>query len=353
MLMHQMPGYGEPALACWPFVHYRTGKWQLREYKLKSDGKAIWRDAFEEHNGHARAVWFDRFDLARSEAESRNIALIDAIDVLPLDERMRTSLRLKARKVIYIKQRLQDEENLMRQEAQRRTHAHVIPSIESLILPLNVESYRASLYAVLSSAPYLPLAVVAGQHGRILLLRSSKDDRTWEGPFSLTQDNYNYAERAYIAVPFGLSPTFHWGKTKARIRQMLLPRANQLLELASVKRILADLEREGVKVAVAGPYAFWYESNGEVGWSVKEISSGDRTSEEIVWQEGTIHSRNHGRIIVLPYVKENGEQVKGHTKNASNDGPAKPRHPSEYIDLPFKTLNGDLMRGLFGELPYE
>ena len=122
---------------------------------------------------------------------------------------------------------------------------------------------------------------------------------------------------------------------------MLLPRANQLLELASVKRILADLEREGIKVAVVGSYAFWYETNGEIGWSVKEISSEGKGSEETVWREGTIHSRNHGRIIVLPYVKENGELVKGHTKNSPNDGPAKPRHPSQYLDLPFKTLSGD------------
>ncbi|NKL66942.1 hypothetical protein [Rhizobium leguminosarum] len=29
------------------------------------------------------------------------------------------------------------------------------------------------------------------------------------------------------------------------------------------------------------------------------------------------------------------------------------RHPSQYVEIPFKVLNNDLMIGLFGELPYE
>ena len=37
----------------------------------------------------------------------------------------------------------------------------------------------------------------------------------------------------------------------------------------------------------------------------------------------------------FPYIKVNGEKVQGHTKNAPHDGKAKPRHPSEYVELPF------------------
>jgi hypothetical protein len=37
------------------------------------------------------------------------------------------------------------------------------------------------------------------------------------------------AERAKIANGFSHSATAHWGKTKAKIREILLPRANQLL----------------------------------------------------------------------------------------------------------------------------
>ncbi|MNN99278.1 hypothetical protein D3C81_2188730 [compost metagenome] len=57
--------------------------------------------------------------------------------------------------------------------------------------------------------------------------------------------------------------------------------------------------------------------------------------------------------MVLPYIKESGERVKGHTKNGPNDGRAIPRHPDDYVELPFEVLDGDLMIGLFGELPYE
>ena len=72
-----------------------------------------------------------------------------------------------------------------------------------------------------------------------------------------------------------------------------------------------------------------------------------------VWLEGKIDSRNHGRLIILPYKKSNGDFVNGHTKNCPHDGPAKPRHSSQYVSLPFHVLEDDLMIGLFGELPYE
>lgn len=48
-----------------------------------------------------------------------------------------------------------------------------------------------------------------------------------------------------------------------------------------------------------------------------------------------------------------GEKVQGHTKNAPQDGKALPRHPGQYVTLPFEILDGDLMIGLFGELHYE
>ncbi|WP_198406649.1 hypothetical protein [Paracoccus yeei] len=57
--------------------------------------------------------------------------------------------------------------------------------------------------------------------------------------------------------------------------------------------------------------------------------------------------------MVLPYIKENGEQVRGHTKNGPNDGRALPRHHDHYVEIPFSLYGGDLMIGLFGELPYE
>ena len=62
---------------------------------------------------------------------------------------------------------------------------------------------------------------------------------------------------------------------------------------------------------------------------------------------------SHGRLVILPFIKDNGERVKGHTKNGPKDGRAKPRYPSQYVEIPFKRLDGDLMIGLLGELLYE
>lgn len=52
-------------------------------------------------------------------------------------------------------------------------------------------------------------------------------------------------------------------------------------------------------------------------------------------------------------MKENGEFVRGHTKNGPGDGRAKPRHPDHFVEIPFRELKGDLMIGLFGEQPYD
>ncbi|MBU2894583.1 hypothetical protein KO495_14830 [Colwellia sp. D2M02] len=86
---------------------------------------------------------------------------------------------------------------------------------------------------------------------------------------------------------------------------------------------------------------------------MKRILSEAEKSGNTLWRRGTILSKNHGRIVVLPYEKENGEFVQGHTKNAPHDGKAKPRHPKEYVNLPYEVLEDDLMIGLFGELKYE
>jgi hypothetical protein len=135
---------------------------------------------------------------------------------------------------------------------------------------------------------------------------------------------------------------------------MLLPRANELLQLASVKRILADALTQGLRIVVLGGFVFWYEDRGAMGWTIKSVASESAGGNgETIWYEGTILSRNHGRIVVLPYIKENGERVQGHTKNAAADGKALPRHRDEFLELPFRVLEGDLMCGLFGELHYD
>lgn len=76
--------------------------------------------------------------------------------------------------------------------------------------------------------------------------------------------------------------------------------------------MLADAHAKGHKVLMAGGYVFWYEETGDVGWIVKATNSSDSLkSGESIWHEGTIISKNHGRIVVFPYIKVNGEKSKG------------------------------------------
>ncbi|MCP5570410.1 hypothetical protein NL300_28610, partial [Klebsiella pneumoniae] len=56
------------------------------------------------------------------------------------------------------------------------------------------------------------------------------------------------AFREKISRAFGFSGRDHWGRVKSEIRIRLLPRANELLQLSSVKRMLADAHAKGHKV---------------------------------------------------------------------------------------------------------
>lgn len=87
---------------------------------------------------------------------------------------------------------------------------------------------------------------------------------------------------------------------------------------------------------------------------------GDKRGWRVGSDEGTTLCQGKNEPIQEPwpdrrasYIKENGEKVQGHTKNAPHDGKALPRHPDQYVTLPFEFLDGDLMIGLFGELHYE
>jgi len=134
---------------------------------------------------------------------------------------------------------------------------------------------------------------------------------------------------------------------------MLLPRAIDMLQLQPMKDMLAEALAEGRHAVVLDRFVFWYEADGSVGWSVKELGAHDKTNADAVeWAAGNIVSKNFGRIVVLPFIKDDGTHVSGHTRNAPGDGPAKPRKPGEEKEVGFKRLQGDAMLGLLGELPY-
>ncbi|MFH5926732.1 hypothetical protein [Roseomonas xinghualingensis] len=173
-------------------------------------------------------------------------------------------------------------------------------------------------------------------------------------PATPTAREKEIARRARIADGFGFDPESNWAVTKGEIRKILKPRANELLEQASIKRLLDEALAAGKRCLVAGNVVFWYEQR-DLCWEVKKVAPRPLKDQEgsALWLEGKILSTNHGRLIILPYRKSNGQLIPGHTKNSRNDGPARKRHPDHYVEIPFEVVKGDLMVGLHGEMFYE
>ncbi|HDL7635037.1 TPA: hypothetical protein PXO86_004070 [Yersinia enterocolitica] len=353
MRLDQMPGHNLPAFAVWPQPFYEHNLWFMYSLRLREDNSLHWYRRYIGKEGKANLAFSDiyaDYTLATVTAMRMNKEMIDNIELLSIPAVEKLSLRLKVEKAVTAKSRLLNEEQLMLEIAIRNQDKVPKSKIEQLILKPEHEKFRESLFETLSKTPDIKIAYIF--HDHILLTRKEPND--WSGRHEYAKIAAKKYYQEIIARGFGLSGLDHWGKTKSAIRSMLLPRANQLLELASVKRMLAEARMKGQKVLVVDGFVFWFEEHNQIGWVVKEASdSGSSSKGNTLWKEGTITSKNHGRIVVLPYVKENGEQVQGHTKNAPNDGKALPRHPNEYVELPFEVLEGDVMRGLFGELHYE
>lgn len=343
---YQLPGYGLPALAAFPEPWFEKGSGYLMyECKLKKDGNLDWFIYYRKEGGGLKADIYDSLEQAVSSAKKLTDSLIKNIENLDTPDVLKMSLRLKVEKSVTVRKRLLLEEHLMLSEAIFRNNKIVS---EVLLVPDNSESLRVELAQALKEASYVQL-VRLNKYGVTLI----KNNEKWIYA-KHTKKTAIYCYRERIARGFGFSGTDHWGKTKAAIRSLLLPRANKLLQLASVRRILDDAMFRGVKVLVLGSFVFWFESKNQIGWCIKEISeSSSSDAGKTVWLEGKILSKNHGRIVVLPYIKENGSFVQGHTKNSPHDGKAIPRHKNEFVELPFEMLEDDLMIGLFGELKYE
>ena len=320
----------------------------MYECKLKKDGDLGWFRRHLKENEHFKADFYSTLDKAVKAAEKLNESLSKNMEALGLSDDLKSSLSLKVEKSVTVRKRHLLEEHLMLSEAIVRNYERNIIKQESLVVPDDSENLRLGLFEVLKETPYVQL-VRLSKYGVTLI----KDNEKWVYA-KHTQKTAMYCYRERIARGFGYSGCDHWGKTKAAIRSMLLPRANKLLQLASVKRILDEARFRGLKVVVLGSFVFWFESKNHVGWSVKALSeSTSSDAGRTLWLEGRILSKNHGRIVVLPYIKENGDHVLGHTKNSPHDGGALPRHKDEYVELPFEILEDDLMMGLFGELKYE
>jgi hypothetical protein len=351
----EMKRTSDVILAVWP--HYRPlfERWFMQELVDKGELAPLWRERLVP--GDNDTVFADHYpdrETAVAAANALNPSLRQTLAARDIDPIVKRSLTLKIDKALQAKQRLQDEEGLMLTEALRRHADDERPEADTLKLASDSERYRQDLAEQLAGMPYLKVAKVGRSNNRWThALLYLGPDGVWSKPYHAGEKGALTAERAKIANGFGLSASGHWGKTKAAIRQILLPRANQLLQLASVQRMLAEALARDERVLVSNGIVFWYEPDGDIGWQVKETSSTRESEGATIWKEGTILSTNHGRLVVLPYIKEGGEQVRGHTKNGPNDGRALPRHRDHYVEIPFSLYDGDLMIGLFGELPYE
>jgi hypothetical protein len=353
MLMTKMPGYAYPTLAIYPFAWYENGgMWIMWAFKVKPDGTLKWmRHYIDGGDGHARSQGYKEFKEASAVAAEFNKLIRERVNALDLSDEVKLSITLKAEKNVTAEERLAQEEQLMLAEANRRGLSIPKPNIQDLILPAkDGEKYRDDLYAALLVSPKIQLVQLSNH--RVSLRRKGEFD--WSTIINTNVKTATYCFREKIASAFDMSGVDHWGETKAKIRDLLLPRANKLLKIASVQKMLDEASAKGQHVLVVGSFVFWYEQGKEVGWTVKSLGGdGVAKDSETLWKEGKIVSKNHGRIVVLPYIKENGELVQGHTKNSSMDGKALPRHPDYFLELPFEVLDGDLMIGLFGELPCE
>lgn len=341
-----------PVLGCWPQQWIKDDAvWHMFELQLKPDGNVAWylrRDDVA-HGGYGSITYQD-YEAAVTEAKSTNLLLEHAVKNLALPLEQAESIRLKVHKALTAEERLMTEERLMLMEAIKRHATDARPRLEDLTVLGGSDVLQGELHKRLLQHPYVHFVFLA-RYGVCL---EREGDFTWRVIGANSHKVGLYAYREKIARGFGRSGTDHWGQTKAAIRDELLPRANKLLHLASVKLLLADALRRGQHVLIVGSFVFWYEDSNIPQWVVKQVgTSGKSETGDAMWLEGTILSKNHGRIVVLPYIKENGERVQGHTKNAPHDGKAMPRHRDDYVELPFEVLDGDLMYSLFGELRYE
>jgi hypothetical protein len=345
----------DTVLAVWPNYRPLFENWLMQELVEQGDTAPNWRGRrVPAENGRVRGDVYSDREVAMSAAATLNQTLHDALSAREMDSTKKLSLQLKVAKNLQSKERLHDEEALMLAEARRRHASDPRPNPSAIMLPAESEAFRQELSDQLSEMPYLRVVMVRNParrgHRSVLYL---SHDNTWSKPYRAGERSAAQAMRARIANGFDCSVDAHWGKTKAKIRQILLPRANQLLQLASVQRMLAEALANGQRVLVSNGIVFWYEEDGGIGWQVKHTTSTKDSEGSTLWKEGTIQSVNHGRLVILPHIKESGELVRGHTRNGPNDGRAKPRHPDHYVDIPFAQFDRDLMIGLFGELPYE
>lgn len=327
--------------------------WFLENLVVGANGEPVWK----RRRPNLASGTPPHSEVERDESAAKQLArqltreLDHDFDIAVLGEHHQSSAILKLSKAYLASRRREDEEAIMFVEGKKR-HAGGIAQARNAITA-DSEQDADDIHNALLELPYLRTIVV--DRGFTRSLAHSRDGLNWRRLTSgyISRQGATWGHRARIAEAFGLHPAQHWGKTKAEIRRMLLPRAIDMLQLQPMKEMLAEALAAGHHAVVLDRFVFWYEPEGGIGWMVKEIGAHDKANSDAVeWAAGTIISKNFGRIVVLPFIKDDGTRVSGHTRNAAGDGPAKPRKPSEAKEIAFTRLQGDAMLGLLGELPY-
>ncbi|MGN6819208.1 MAG: hypothetical protein ACTHJR_11130 [Sphingomonas sp.] len=327
--------------------------WFLENLVIGANGEPMWR----RRRPQLSIGVPPRAEVERDETQAKKLArkltrdLGQNLDIAVLGEHGQNSTLLKLSKAYLASRRREDEEAMMFIEGQKRHAGTITPPRSAIVAPSDADA--DDIHRALQELPYLRTVVVG--HGVTRALAHSADGLTWRRLSNgyISRKGATWGHRARIADAFGLHPAEHWGRTKAAIRKILLPRAIDMLQLQPMKEMLAEALAAGRHAVVLDRFVFWYEPDGDIGWTVKEIGAHDaKHADAVEWAAGTIISKNFGRIVVLPFIKDDGTHVAGHTRNAPGDGPAKPRKPGESKHIAFTRLQGDAMLGLLGELPY-
>ena len=336
-------------LAVWPKYEPRCCKWHLEELYEKDGYPPKWRRRLVP--GPHDLVFSDTYNDYQNALEAMDrLNAKYAERLLASNYHNKNSLKIKVDKALTCKRRLRDEEEMMLISAKKRYNKETKKEPEVEFEDEEDNEYRNQIIEQLREMPYLKSMLIHTADYYCRGIRKNMDGK-WSPSFDVTKRGAELIERAKIADAFDLNPFDNWRKTKAKIREILLPDATALLLQSDVRSMLDEALMKGDKVLVCSNVVFWYEEDDDnLGWKVMFRSDSSSDDGRTIWYDGKIISKNYGRIVVLPYIKENGEKVLGHTKNVAHDGPAMPRKKENYIELPFKELNGDLMVGLWGEI---
>lgn len=158
---------------------------------------------------------------------------------------------------------------------------------------------------------------------------TSDDGVTWESPESWKYTKWavkrSVADRAEITDAFGIDPLCHWGVTRGKLLRLIKSGWLDLAHRSDVKTALDKARERGIDLVIIQSRAFvWSDSE----WRERDVDRKRSTMQGAgsqAWLKAEIVSRNYGRVIVLPFVRDDGVVVPGHTRNPPHEGKSPPR----------------------------